>query len=71
MARFVWLIRAYSCRDGEWKRFIGHFPTYQDALMAVHFIWPLVVLAGDYHDIDIIKTIAFERERGLLATIEF
>ena len=59
MAHFVWVIRAYSPRDGGWVLFLGHFPREEDAWNAVTLFWDLMVEASDYVTVDVVKTIAF------------
>jgi len=63
MARFVWVIKALSPRDGGWVRWacggMGHFETEEDAWRFVIAMWGVAVAAGDYETMDVVRTIAF------------
>ena len=59
MARYVWVVKAYSPRDGGWVRWFKNFANERDAWMAVEMFWSLAVLSDDYETVDIVKTIAF------------
>lgn len=64
MPRFVWVIRAFSPRDGGWIHFqgvqpLGHYDSEFDAWTCCELFWGLMVLSGDYVTLDVVKTIAF------------
>ena len=60
MARYIWVVRALSPRDGGWVRCIGKwFKSEEDAWEMVLQFWPLMVNAGNYVTIEVVKTIAF------------
>jgi hypothetical protein len=64
MPRFVWVIRAFSPRDGGWVRMLGlrpqgHYNSEEMAWKCVCAFWDLMVMSGDYLTIDVVKTIAF------------
>ena len=59
MARYVWVVKAYSPRDGGWVRWFKGFDNEREAWEAVEMFWSLAVLSGDYETVDIVKTIAF------------
>ena len=60
MARMVWIIRALSPRDGGWVRCFGRFPSQELAWGLVEFMWEMIVNAGDYETIEVVRTIAFQ-----------
>ena len=62
MARFVWVVRALSPRDGGWVRCLAKmFLSEEDAWKMVLIVWEFMVNAGDYVTIEVVKTIALRK----------
>ena len=67
MARLVVVIRCLSPSDGDdedghcWTRIVGHFHSDEDAWRGVETMWDMMVLAGDYVTVEVVKTIAFRK----------
>ena len=59
MAHFIWIVKAFSPRDGGWVRMFGAFRSEEAAWTAVTLFWDMMVRAGDYQTIKVVKTIAF------------
>ena len=59
MVRFVWIVLAYSPRDGGWVRMGEHLPSRETAWQFVVLMWEFIILARDYDTVDVKKTIAF------------
>ena len=59
MACYVFVVIAESPRDGGHVRLFGHFKNERSAWTAVQMFWPLIVEAGDYTTIDVVRTISF------------
>ena len=59
MARYVWVVRALSPRDGGWVRMGEYFPTEQAGWEYIELFWVMFVLAGDYITLDVVRTIRF------------
>mgnify|MGYP006065012377 CR=1 FL=1 len=57
----VWIVRAWSPRDGGWVRtLVGFtFRSEEQAFDGVALFMPLIDLAGDYTDIEVVRTIRF------------
>ena len=63
MARYVYVVKAFSARDGGWVRYghLNHCPSEAAAWDMVAFLEPLAELSGDYSGFRVIKTVAFRR----------
>ena len=51
MAHYIWIVKAYSPRDGGWVRMhflYDFFLNEEDGWKAVEMLWPLMERAGDY-----------------------
>jgi hypothetical protein len=59
MARYVFVVRALSPRDGGWVRIGGHCPSERLALEFIELFWGLLVDHGDFVAVEIVRTIAF------------
>ena len=59
MARYVWITKGFSPRDGGWVRFGGGWRNEEDAWQSVQLLWPLIVLSADYVTVDVVRTIKF------------
>ena len=59
--RFVYVVRAFSPRDGGWVRHGNHWKDEEAAWTFVTLMWPLLVLADDYVTVEVVKTIAFSQ----------
>ncbi len=59
MARYVWIVRAFSPRDGGWVRVFGSFRSEQLAWNAIEFFWEMIVESGDYESLEVKRTISF------------
>ncbi len=61
MARYTWIVRAYSPRDGGWVRLFGYFPSAAMAGEASVLFAPLYMQddACDYEGIEVKRTIRF------------
>ena len=59
MARFAWVIKALSPRDGGWVHVFGDFKNEEMAWTAIQMFCDLMVAAGDYVTINVVKTIRF------------
>ena len=60
MAKFVWVVRALSPRDGGWVRWFGHFRSETDAWLLIEMFWEMMVRAADYTTLKVVKTISFQ-----------
>ena len=59
MARYVYVVRALSQRDGGWARVFGYFRSERLAWLAVRLIWSMMLLSEDYVTLEVLLTIAF------------
>ena len=60
MARYIWVVRALSPRDGGWVRCLAKmFLSEEEAWTMVLAFWEPMVNARDYVTIEVVKTIAF------------
>ena len=59
-ARFWYIVKGHSPRDGGWVRLVGYFKTRSDAMNYISVIWPLVLLAGDYTTMRVQRIIVFK-----------
>ena len=59
----MFIIKAWSPRDGGWVRFLpegfSNFKSEEIAWEAIQFFWHMMVLAGDYVTVDVVRTTAF------------
>ena len=55
MARYVWIIKAFSPRDGGWVRLFDHYPSEQQSWCLVEAFWDLTVAHGDFVTIDVVR----------------
>ena len=62
MPRCVWIVLAFSPRDGGWMRIFDTFKVQRYAWQAVEFFWQLMVLHGDYETVEVKRTIAFRNK---------
>ena len=62
MPRYVWIVLAFSPRDGGWVRIFEQFNVQRKAWQAVIFFWPVMVLSGDYETMEVKRTIAFRNK---------
>ena len=67
MARLVWIVLAYSPRDGGWVRMGGHFRSRETGWQFVELMWELMIHAGYYETVDVKKTIALYGPLGAKA----
>ena len=58
-SHYVWKVRAFC--DGEWVGLFNTFPDSESAWTAVVMFWDMMVDAGDYDTVEVIRTIAFRR----------
>jgi hypothetical protein len=58
-SHYVWKVRAFC--DGEWVGLFNTFPDSESAWTAVEVMWDMMVQAGDYDTVEVIRTIAFRR----------
>ena len=58
-SHYVWKVRAFC--DGEWVGLFNTFPDSESAWTAVVVFWDMMVDAGDYDTVEVIRTIAFRR----------
>jgi hypothetical protein len=58
-SHYVWKVRAFC--DGEWVGLFNAFPDSESAWTAVVIFWDMLVDAGDYDTVEVIRTIAFRR----------
>ena len=67
MARYVYVVKAFSARDGGWVRYghLNHCPSEAAAWDMVAFLEPLAELSGDYSGFRVIKTVAFRRSKDV------
>ena len=68
MARYVWITKGFSPRDGGWVRFEGMDGAWrneEDAWRFIQLIWPLMVLSADYVTVNVVRTIQFTRSGRL------
>ena len=59
MARYAFIVKALSPRDGGWVRWHGYWKTQEDAWEHVQLLWPLIVLSRDYANVTVQRTIVF------------
>ena len=62
MPFYAFVVLALSPRDEGWVRhhlIAPHFPSEENAWVAVIYFWDLMVLSGDYITIDVRRTIVF------------
>ena len=59
MPRYVFVVRALSPHDGGWVRCFGVFRREEDAWMLITASWGMMVSAGDYQTIEVVRTIRF------------
>ena len=59
-ARFRYIVKGHSPRDGGWVRNVGYFKKVSDAQTYIRVIRPLVVLAGDYTMMRVQRIIVFK-----------
>jgi hypothetical protein len=58
-SHYVWKVRAFC--DGDWVGLFNTFPDSESAWTAVEVMWDMMVQAGDYDTVEVIRTIAFRR----------
>ena len=61
MPRYVYVVKAFSARDGGWVRWGHHCPSEAVALGMIAFFEGLAELSGDYSGFRVIKLVAFRR----------
>ena len=61
MPHYMFIIKALSPRDGGWVRFLpdSNFKSEEIAWEAIQIFWHMMVVAGDYVTVDVVRTIAF------------
>ena len=64
MARYIWIVMAWSPRDGGWVYVLGSFRNKQLAFEAVYRFMPLLLPQG-YPVIAVFPRIAFRAPRGI------
>ena len=60
MARYRFIVRVLSPRDGGWVRVLGHFRTEAAAWEGIFLFWDMLQLAGDYVAVEVVRTIKFK-----------
>ena len=86
MPRYAFIVKALSPRDGGWVRLGSYgaggaggpwyFETEEEGWQWIEFLWPLMVLSGDYVTVTVERTIRFwtnshGHARSLLALTSF
>jgi len=59
MAKYVWIVQAFSPRDGGWVRVFNQFPSEKRAWETIGWFWPMFVDAGDYESLEVKGTVSF------------
>ena len=59
----MYVVKAFTRRDGGWTRTLGSFKSENDAWTAIDLFTPMIKEAGDYEDIFVRRTIKFRNER--------
>ena len=59
----MYVVKAFTRRDGGWTRTLGSFKLENDAWTAIDLFTAMIKEAGDYEDIFVRRTIKFRNER--------
>ena len=63
MSVFVWIVKALPAGEDEWVRLFKHFRQEEEAWLAILVLAPLFEVAGDYDQLQVVRTVAFRSRR--------